>query len=54
MNETFPKNSQCQQSPNGCRLVSDGLVCPDRCEWMAMFKEPPEGGANPFPENEGT
>ena len=39
---------QCLLHPRGCRLVSDGAVCKERCEWLVRQSAPK------FPENEGT
>lgn len=32
------KDLQCQKSPHGCRLVSDGAVCKRECEWLARLE----------------
>jgi hypothetical protein len=48
----FTKAAACHESPHGCALVSDGLVCQDQCGKLEA--EPPAPPPNPFPDNEGT
>ena len=33
------KHHDCRDNPHGCRLVCDGLVCQDECEWLMRYPE---------------